>query len=65
MALFGKKGLKYFICYKDGKTFDEIGYILFLIKRINYQQNIMEFGRKSAIASKKELIVKLYTMKNI
>ena len=32
MVLFVKKGLKYFICHKDGKTFDEIRYMLFLIK---------------------------------
>ena len=32
---------------------------------LNCYKNIMRFGEKSAIVSKKDLIVNLYTMKNI
>ena len=32
---------------------------------MNCNRNEMEFGKKSAIASKKDLIVTLFTIKNI
>ena len=77
----GKKRFKYFIGYKDAKKnrplcifppkmsacrrdVDETKYISFLI-RMNYYKNSMKFGKKSKIASKKNLIVNQYTMKKI
>ena len=47
------------------RDFDETKYMSFLIKDEELQENIMKFGKKSAIKSKKNLIVNLYIMKNI
>ena len=79
---FGKKGLKYFIGYKDTKKirplciflpkmsacrrdFDKTKYMSLLIKDNKLSKKIMKFGKKLKIVSKKNLIVNLYTMKNI
>ena len=47
------------------KDFDETKYVLFLIKLMNYQKNIIKFGKKLKILPKKNLIVNQYIMKNI
>ena len=47
------------------RDFDETKYMSLLIKDEELQENIMKFGKKSAIKSKKNLIVNLYIMKNI
>ena len=47
------------------RDFDETKYMSLLIKDEELQENIMKFGKRSAIKSKKNLIVNLYIMKNI
>ena len=47
------------------RDFDETKYMSLLIKDEELQENIMKFGKKSAIKSKKNLIVNLYIIKNI
>ena len=47
------------------RDFDETKYMSLLIKDEKLQENIMKFGKKSAIKSKNNLIVNLYVMKNI
>ena len=47
------------------RDFDETKYMSLLIKDEELQENIMKFGKKSAIKSKNNLIVNLYVMKNI
>ena len=46
------------------RDFDETEYMSFLYKIMNCQKNIMKLGKRSAIESKKDLIVNLYTVKN-
>ena len=48
-------------CRRD---FDATKYMSFLIK-VNCLKNILKFGIKSAILLKKDLIMNLFTMKNI
>ena len=48
------------------KGFDETKYMSFYDRKMmNYLKNIMKFGKKLKIVSKKISIVNLYTMKNI
>ena len=47
------------------RDFDETKYMYFLIKDDNCYKDIMKFGKKSAITSKKDLIMNLYITKNI
>ena len=48
------------------KDFDETKYMSFYDRKMmNYLKNIMKFGKKLKIVSKKISIVNLYTMKNI
>ena len=57
-ASFGKKGFKYFIANKISKIYH-------ISKMMNCQKNTIKFWKKSEIVSKKNLIVNLYTMKNV
>ena len=47
------------------RDFDETKYMSFLIKNDELLKKLMKFGKKSAKASRKNLIVNLYIMKNI
>ena len=48
------------------KGFDKTKYMSFYDRKMmNYLKNIMKFGKKLKIVSKKISIVNLYTMKNI
>ena len=47
------------------KDFDETKYISFLIKNDELLEICNEFGKKSKIVSKNNLIVNQYTIKNI
>ena len=47
------------------RDFDETKYMSFLIKDDELLKNIITFGKKLKIVSKKNSIVNLYTMKNI
>ena len=64
-----KKGFKYFIGYKDAKKIRPLS--IFLPKMSAYRRGfnetkyIMKFGKNLKIVSKKNLIVNLFTMKNI
>ena len=46
------------------KDFNKIKFLSFLIKNINYKKDKMKFAKKSRIASKRNLIVNLYMIKN-
>ena len=47
------------------RDFDKTKCVSFFIKEENCQKYTIKFGKKSATLSKKNLIVNLYTMKNI
>ena len=47
------------------RDFDEIRYMSFLIKDDELLENIMKFGKTLKIVSKKNLVMNLYTIKNI
>ena len=48
-----------------GRDIDETKYMYFLIKDGKLLENIIKFRKKSEVASKKDSIVNLYTMKKI
>ena len=50
---------------KIRRDIDQSKYISFLIKDDELQENIIEFGKKLKIISQKNLVVNLYTMRNI
>ena len=80
-VFFGKKGIKYFTDCKDakikplciflskmiayGRGFNETKHISFLIKMMNYQKNVMKFGRRLKVTLRKNQLINQYTMKNI
>ena len=49
----------------NGRDFDETKYMSFYIKNDELLEKIIKFGKKSAIASKKNLIVNLHIIKDI
>ena len=63
---FGRKGFKYFIGYKNAKKIGPLKInASFLIKDEELLEKYNEiWGEKLKIASKKNLMVNLYTMKN-
>ena len=63
---FGRKGFKYFIGYKNAKKIGPLKISAsFLIKDEELLEKYNEiWGGKLKIASKKNLMVNLYTMKN-
>ena len=68
---FRKKGLKYFIGYKENeksgyvKRFDETKFMSFLVKDYELLQKYNKIWDKVSNIIKKDLIVNLYTIKNI
>ena len=77
---YGKNDFKCFIGYKNAKKLDLYSYFFqkwvhieeifmkcmsFLIENENHQKNTMNFGKKSATLSKKNLAAVLYTIKNM
>ena len=49
----------------DTKSFNETKYMYLLIKGDEIQENTTQSGIKSAVVTKKDLIVNQYVMKNI
>ena len=64
------KRVSYYVkCFRkvvgDTKSFNETKYMYLLIKDDEIQKNTTQSGIKSAVVTKKDLIVNQYVMKNI